>query len=346
MSIPNSIKLVFLSFFMISFLSSCNNAEFNAADLKPKSRNEMGELLVVLDKEHWEGLINDSLKSNFGEYITTTPLPYEPEFDLEYVDKNGLNKIIKRYKTILIININSGFKSNLSFPVYDMWAKNQIIYKLDASSVKNAATFISSKSAIIKQGISSFYQKNIISSFEDDNEINKKVKEEHQLVLSLPSKMKIKKSKNNFTWLNMLKIRQDNNGDHEIQQGLFIYSYPYTDKNIFSIEKQIQIRDSILKRHVHGKEIDSYMKTRSDNLAIAKSKSFKRKGKDIFEVRGLWKMVNDKMGGSFISLSTYDEPRKRIVTIEGYVYAPNFGKRELIRELEAIIYSFRFICLQ
>jgi hypothetical protein len=60
------------------------------------------------------------------------------------------------------------------------------------------------------------------------------------------------------------------------------------------------------------------------------------------ELRGLWKVEGDFMGGPFISISQIDEKRNRIVTVEGYVYAPKFNKREYIRQLEAILYSLEF----
>jgi hypothetical protein len=60
-------------------------------------------------------------------------------------------------------------------------------------------------------------------------------------------------------------------------------------------------------------------------------------------MRGQFRMENDfGFGGPFISLTTLDEKRNRVVTIEGYVFAPNSPKRELIRDLEAILYSLEF----
>ena len=58
------------------------------------------------------------------------------------------------------------------------------------------------------------------------------------------------------------------------------------------------------------------------------------------EVRGLWKIYNGSlMGGPFVSLSRLDEIHQRIVTIEGFVFAPGKDKRNYIRQLEAAIYS-------
>ncbi len=49
------------------------------------------------------------------------------------------------------------------------------------------------------------------------------------------------------------------------------------------------------------------------------------------------------MGGPFISLSTFDKERNRIVTVEGFVYAPKFDKRNYLRQVEAILYTLDFV---
>jgi len=59
------------------------------------------------------------------------------------------------------------------------------------------------------------------------------------------------------------------------------------------------------------------------------------------QIKGLWEMHDDYMGGPFFSMTVYDEARQRIVTVEGYAYAPYFGKREYIREVEAVIKTMR-----
>jgi hypothetical protein len=60
------------------------------------------------------------------------------------------------------------------------------------------------------------------------------------------------------------------------------------------------------------------------------------------EMRGLWRVENDFMGGPFISLSVLDASRRRVITVEGNVYAPKNEKRNYLRQLEAMIYSMEF----
>jgi hypothetical protein len=63
-------------------------------------------------------------------------------------------------------------------------------------------------------------------------------------------------------------------------------------------------------------------------------------GKKFIEIRGLWELHNGYMGGPFISHTTLDEARNEMITVEGYVYNPGDKKRNMMRQLEAVIYSF------
>jgi hypothetical protein len=56
-------------------------------------------------------------------------------------------------------------------------------------------------------------------------------------------------------------------------------------------------------------------------------------------MRGLWKLEHDFMGGPYISLSVLDPARKRVITVEGDVYAPKNNKRNLLQQVAAMIYT-------
>ena len=63
------------------------------------------------------------------------------------------------------------------------------------------------------------------------------------------------------------------------------------------------------------------------------------KGDYAFEARGLWCMENDMMGGPFVSHARVDRPNGRVVVVEAFVYAPEKKKRDLMRQLEASLYT-------
>jgi hypothetical protein len=47
------------------------------------------------------------------------------------------------------------------------------------------------------------------------------------------------------------------------------------------------------------------------------------------------------MGGPFYSHTRVDEINKRVITVEGFVFAPGTKKRNHIRQLEAAVYTVK-----
>jgi hypothetical protein len=67
------------------------------------------------------------------------------------------------------------------------------------------------------------------------------------------------------------------------------------------------------------------------------------KGRYFGQLRGLWDVYSHPMGGPFISLTTIDEERNRVITVEGYVYAPRFKKRNYLRQVEALLLTLTLL---
>jgi hypothetical protein len=47
----------------------------------------------------------------------------------------------------------------------------------------------------------------------------------------------------------------------------------------------------------------------------------------------------EHMGGPFVMLTRVDEMNMQIITIEGFVFAPKYDKRNPIRQIDAMLYS-------
>ena len=65
-------------------------------------------------------------------------------------------------------------------------------------------------------------------------------------------------------------------------------------------------------------------------------------GAYVREMRGLWTVEGDFMGGPFVSWTFIDEPRNRLATVFGFVYAPKVDKRNHIRRVESILHTVSF----
>ncbi len=69
---------------------------------------------------------------------------------------------------------------------------------------------------------------------------------------------------------------------------------------------------------------------------------FRLNGRLWAEMRGLWNVTGDFMGGPFVSYSTIDVRTNRVLTLDCYVYSPKLGKRNFLRSVEHILYNVKF----
>ena len=95
-----------------------------------------------------------------------------------------------------------------------------------------------------------------------------------------------------------------------------------------------------MKANVPGMFDNTYMIT---SEALKPEVSFIRyRGRQFAETRGLWEVYGDFMGGPFVSHSFYSKDGKDIIVLDGFVYAPKYDKRQYLRQVEAILYSFEW----
>jgi hypothetical protein len=92
-----------------------------------------------------------------------------------------------------------------------------------------------------------------------------------------------------------------------------------------------------MKKNIPGGPAGSYMSTQTIDPPVFTSLNIK--GKYAAEIRGLWEIKGDMMGGPFVSLTRLDEVNQRVVTVEVFVYAPEENKRNILRHNEAALYS-------
>ena len=97
-------------------------------------------------------------------------------------------------------------------------------------------------------------------------------------------------------------------------------------------------RDSVMKANIKGETDDMYMATVHESVRRTRERT--KSGTRLI-TKGLWEMEGDAMGGPFISHTLDDSIRHRVITVEGFVYAPEMKKRNLMRQLEAVLYTLK-----
>ena len=166
-----------------------------------------------------------------------------------------------------------------------------------------------------------YYEKGIYNALNKD----------FHITMYVPPGFVIAKQKKDFIWLRY--------ETPDISQGIVLYTFPYVSDSAFTKNYLIRIRDSILKANVPGPTEGSYMTTEQ---RVDQVQNFKQHNKHYAsEMRGLWRVKNDFMGGPYISLATLDEENQRVIVAFGYVYAPSKEKRNFLRQVQAMVYSLK-----
>ena len=146
----------------------------------------------------------------------------------------------------------------------------------------------------------------------------------------VPADMERYKQGEDFLWAS------NDRNTSDVSMNFVIYSYPYTDKNTFTKDFFVHKRDSVMKINIPGAKEGQYMATDAKYVDV---KNVTVRGEYALEARGLWYMENDMMGGPFVSHARVDRPNGRVVVVEAFVYAPEKKKRDLMRQLEASLYT-------
>ena len=123
-------------------------------------------------------------------------------------------------------------------------------------------------------------------------------------------------------------------------QDILIYRYPATEAEPFTKENIISHRNEILKANVPGMFENTWMTTSNGFPVTVAFRKYH--GREFAETRGYWEVENDYMGGPFVSQSFYSKDGEYIIVMDAFVYAPKFDKRQYLRQVESILYSWEW----
>ncbi len=307
--------------------SACKN---EGTGLSKNITGKAGELIVVISSDAWEGSAGEMIRGNLAQEHIALPQD-EPLFDLVKIPRDSFKNIFKTTRNILQVRISPSLDTfGVSFQE-NLWARPQAVVTIHAQNEsefekmfnenrnKIISYFLKAEKDRLTMNYNKYYERGIY------NVLN----EQFGLTMKVAPGFQIASQKKDFIWLRY--------ETPEIAQGIILYTFPYVSDSAFTVDYQLKVRDSILKANVPGPSEGSYMATekRIDQVYNVS----KQNGNYATEMRGLWRLMNDFMGGPYISLALLDIENQRVVVAFGYVYAPSKDKRNLLRQVEAMIYT-------
>lgn len=328
------LKLALL-LFVITVLQSCNEIE---EVTQQSSTGGINEILVVTNNvQQWEGEIGDSIRSNFGRIMEVLPIE-EPQFKMVNLNESSLTKMLfKKHHNIFIVNVDPNVKEAYVESKSDLWAKPQMVIKINAPNIHE---FLISFEEIKENAYDLFIdveRKRIQDSYSNkfkSQEINRSLHKNMHLDMAIPKGFTVAKIDSSNAW-----IRKETAAN---SMSILIYIRPYRSTNDFDPENIKKRRNGLTRTYIPGPTKGSYQLISDEYVdAVFTEISFN----DMFavETRGLWRVENDFMGGPFLSYTFVDEKRNRLITLDGFTYAPKQKKAPLVRELEAILWSVKIL---
>lgn len=318
--------------FLVAGLYACNSSQNGNETTKPDSVGSTAEVLVVLQNpQQWSSPIGTVIKKYFQAPIYGLPQP-EPLFRLLHVDLGSFSYIFKTQRNILMVKIDPKAKPDIKI-VKDVWAVPQLVFYVTAPSEQDFADVFKDHHDFFIQEFMKSERQRILNFFRSslDPKAMQKVQNSFGFTLNIPAGFYVAKTDPGFMWIRHETAKSS--------QGIMIISEPYTDTAQFSRESILTRIQKYQKKYIPGPSQGSYMSLDRKYIIPRYSHITNFPTKYAAKITGLWRVEHDFMGGPFISYTFFDSKSNQIVTLFGYVYYPNHKKRDLLMQVESLLYS-------
>ena len=308
-------------------LSACKNT----GPLLPTVSGKAGEIIVVMEKHDWE----DTLGSDVRDLLACDS-PWlaqkEPLYNLVNVIPSAFAELFKVHRNIILFQVGPQIDSVGIIYKHDVWAAPQCVIQLSAPTAAQASELLKEKGPMIVSSIEQAERDRVIRNTlrYEEYTIYPQIAEIFGGSPHFPSGYTLRKATDTFAWIA---------DDKQAYQDVFVYRYPVEDDPV-TLDKIIAHRNAMLQENVPGMFDGTYMTT-SEYFAPT-LEYLKYRGRDLVQVRGMWEVQNDFMGGPFVSHSFYSPDGSEIIVAEAWVYAPQFDKRQYLRQVESVLYSWEW----
>jgi hypothetical protein len=338
----------------------------SACELSDNSSNQVasvgktGEIMVVMDSAKWNTEVGITLRKILQSPVEGLPQA-EPSFKLIYMHPRNFSGFIRKHRNILFLTsyedatptdlrlqryyntkVAQEVKNNPALYMYtlhDKFAKDQELMFLFGNTNKRLIdNMIKNKDNILR-----FFQEQELQRLEkkivqdqDSKALSAYIKEKFQVNLQVPKGFEKIKEDEDFIWMGDIKKKA--------YQYIFLSHKPYTAAEMFSEEDIMKWREELGKKYIFVPKRDSAFMT-TETLEPMTSRQMELNGFFCVEYRGLWLFADRSKGGPFLSYAFLSPDKTRIYYLESYIFAPGEDKVEMLRQLEAILRTFRHTAL-
>jgi hypothetical protein len=297
----------------------------------PTSSGRAYEILVVVKPDIWNAPAGKTLEAVLKSDVPGLPQS-ESSFKVMYTSPSDYDSTLKLIRNIIIVDIQDIYTKGSFKVAKDVYSYPQTILTIQAPDEVTFASFVQENEQQIIDLFNRVEMNRQMSILEDKHSdfISTKVDSMFNCEVWVPAELSSFKFGKDFIWSSTNTATANRN--------FVIYSYPYTDPNTFTKDYFVAMRDTIMKRNIPGAQEGMYMATDTMSVEV---RPIEVQGQFAFEARGLWRIKGDFMGGPFVSHSRVDTINNRVITAEIFIYSPDKMKRNLVRTMEASLYTLK-----
>jgi hypothetical protein len=348
----------FIALFLFS-AASCTMFEKNPEYLQPAT-GKPGNMVLIMDSVQWKGAVGDELRKIFKAEVPGLPRE-EPMFDVIYsYPRKGTNLLTQLRNLVFVFTLDQNttgsmmmkrsfspetlekIKMDSSFFLYtarDEYSRGQEVMYLFSDTEENLIKKLRLEGKRIQRYFNDIEKRRIQTALRKTtsaSEVTTFLKKENSIEIHLPFGYKLADKQNNFVWFRQV--------DAQVDKDVFLAWKKYESEYQLLPDSLLAWRNEIAREYLFEDpdNRDSYLVTVTDiPYKPVKATQVDFNGRFGMELRGIWKTNNNTMGGPFLSYGLVDEQKGLIYYIEGFCFSPGKDQRETIRELEAILWTFK-----
>ena len=339
---------------------SCSEEAQRSLRPTPLAVGKINQLVIIADQDTWDGPVGDTIAYYFSGPFPILPQP-EPLLDLNHftpqqLDADVLRRELRTYLFVADLSeedspatrlikrdlgeerVRKAVEEGNFAPIagHDKWATGQLLVYQFANSQEQLIGLIKKNFPAILKEIHKEDAKKIDATVYLDGEsrkLNTEVSEKMGIQLRVPNEYFLALSDDNVIWLRKETAK--------ISSNILIHKVKYTRQEQLSGEGLKAIRDSLGRDYVSSTEPKSYMQINDEDLPLLIDET-SIDGHYALEGRGIWEVVNDFMGGPFVSYLIHDSDKDELIFLDGFIWAPGEDKRDDMQYLNYILTTARF----
>lgn len=350
-------RLSLLSLLISAFVFVQCSSDQNEAYLQ-KANGKSGDVLLIMDSVQWRGELGKEVRRVFQAEVPGLPQG-EPMFNVLWIHPSKGTTMLTKMRNLVYV-----FTMDQTTPgsrILRQQFSEETLKRINADTTFTLSTrsneYARGQEVMYlmhrtEEGLIRYLQnhrQDIIDYFNrtERQRITKEIlgtrstrgvadflREEQQIELRVPVGYKLADKTEDFVWLRNMTAETD--------KDIFVTWKPYESEYQLLPDSLIAWRNETCKKYLYEDPArpETFLLTEEENARVT-ARQVRLNNHFAMELRGLWRSNIYTMGGPFLGYALVDEPRGLLYYIEGFAYAPGKDKREMMRELETILWTFK-----